>query len=143
MRIIVFLSALLICGSLTAAKAAPASIAGSWSGSGTVGYRGSVDRVYCRAHFTKTSAKSFALSSVCTTAKGSYDIVGSVTSTGGGRYRGTVISANVRGRVDSVLWRKAYVGKCIEPARLRADHAFAALDPSRLTFARPARPSPR
>jgi hypothetical protein len=99
MRILVFLSALLVCGSLTAAEAAPASIAGSWSGSGTVGYRGSVDRVYCRAHFTKTSAKGFALSSVCTTAKGSYDIVGSVTSTGGGRYRGTVISANVRGRV--------------------------------------------
>lgn len=99
MRIIVLLSALLICGSLTVAKAAPASIAGSWSGSGTFGYRGSVDRVYCRAHFTKTSAKSFAVSSVCTTAKGSYDIAGNVTNTGGGRYRGTVISANVRGRV--------------------------------------------
>jgi short subunit dehydrogenase-like uncharacterized protein len=100
MRIIVLLSALLICGSLTAAEAAPVfSIAGSWSGSGTFAYRGQVDRVYCRSRFTKTSAKSFAVSSLCTTANGRYEINGNVTSTGGGRYRGTVISGNVSGRV--------------------------------------------
>ena len=63
MRRIVLLSAMFICGSLTAAEAAPASIAGSWAGSGTVGYRGSVDKVRCHARFTKTSAKSFAVSS--------------------------------------------------------------------------------
>ena len=57
MRMIVFLSALFICGSLTAAEAAPASIAGSWAGTGTVGYRGSVDKVYCHARFTKTSGQ--------------------------------------------------------------------------------------
>ena len=84
---------------MTAAEAAPASIAGSWHGTGTVGYRGSVDKVRCRAHFTKTSGKSFAVTSVCTTANGRYDIAGNVTSTGGGRYRGTVMSGNVRGRV--------------------------------------------
>ena len=99
MRMFVLLSAMFICGSLTAAEAAPASIAGSWAGSGTFGYRGSVDKVYCRARFTKTSAKSFAVSSVCTTANGRYDISGNVTGTGGGRYRGTVMSGNVRGRV--------------------------------------------
>ena len=57
MRRIVLLSAMFICGSLTAAEAAPASIAGSWAGSGTVGYRGSVDKVHCRARFTKTSGQ--------------------------------------------------------------------------------------
>ena len=51
MRMFVFLAGLLICGSLTAAEAAPASIAGSWSGTGTVGYRGSVDKVRCHARF--------------------------------------------------------------------------------------------
>ena len=99
MRILVFLSALFICASLTVADAAPTSIAGSWSGTGTVGYRGSVDKVRCRARFTKTSGQSFAVTSVCTTANGHYDISGNVTSTGGGRYRGTVISGNASGRV--------------------------------------------
>ena len=94
-----FLAGLLICGSLTAAEAAPASIAGSWSGTGTVGYRGSVDKVRCHARFTKTSAKSYAVSSVCTTANGRYETTGNVTSTGGGRYRGTVTSGKVSGRV--------------------------------------------
>ena len=65
MRMFVFLAGLLICASLTVAEAAPASIAGSWSGTGTVGYRGSVDKVRCHARFTKTSAKSYAVSSVC------------------------------------------------------------------------------
>ena len=41
MRMIVLLSAMFICGLLTAAEAAPASIAGSWAGSGTFAYRGS------------------------------------------------------------------------------------------------------
>ena len=57
MRMFVFLVGLLICASLTVAEAAPASIAGSWSGTGTVGYRGSVDKVRCHARFTKTSGQ--------------------------------------------------------------------------------------
>ena len=99
MRMFVFLAGLLICASLTVAEAAPASIAGSWSGTGTVGYRGSVDKVRCHARFTKTSAKSYAVSSVCTTANGRYETTGNVTSTRGGRYRGTVTSGKVSGRV--------------------------------------------
>jgi hypothetical protein len=95
MRMFVFLAGLLICASLTVAEAAPASIAGSWSGTGTVGYRGSVDKVRCHARFTK----SYAVSSVCTTANGRYETTGNVTSTGGGRYRGTVTSGKVSGRV--------------------------------------------
>lgn len=99
MRIFVVLSALLISASLSAAGAAPASIGGWWHGTGTVGYRGSVDKVRCHAKFTKTSAKSYAVSSVCTTANGRYETTGNVTSTGGGRYRGTVMSGKVSGRV--------------------------------------------
>jgi hypothetical protein len=99
LRIVVFLSGLLIAASMTVAEAAPASIGGWWHGTGTVGYRGSVDKVRCHARFTKTSGKSFAVTSVCTTANGRYDIAGNVTSTGGGRYRGTVMSGKVSGRV--------------------------------------------
>jgi hypothetical protein len=57
-----------------------------------------VDQVRCRARFTKTSGESYAVSSVCATANGRYDITGNVTGTGGGRYRGTVISGNSSGR---------------------------------------------
>ena len=61
MRIVVFLSGLLIAASMTVAEAAPASIGGWWHGTGTVGYRGLVDKVRCHARFTKTSGKSFAV----------------------------------------------------------------------------------
>ena len=98
MCMFVFLAGL-FCASLTVAEAAPASIAGSWSGTGTVGYRGSVDKVRCHARFTKTSAKNYAVSSVCTTANGRYETTANVTGTGGGRYRGTVTSGKVSGRV--------------------------------------------
>lgn len=99
MRIVALLSGLLMCASITAAEAASASIGGWWHGTGTVGYRGSVDKVRCHARFTKASAKSYAVSSVCTTANGRYETTGNVTSTGGGRYRGTVKSGKVSGRV--------------------------------------------
>jgi hypothetical protein len=99
LRIGVFLSGLLVCASMTAAEAAPASIAGWWHGTGTVGYRGSVDNVRCHARFTRTSGKSYAVSSVCTTANGRYETTGTVTGTGGGRYRGTVMSGKVSGRL--------------------------------------------
>lgn len=99
MRIVVILSGLLVFASMTVAEAAPTSIAGWWHGTGTVGYRGSVDKVRCHAKFTKTSGKSYAVSSVCTTANGRYETTGNVTSTGGGRYRGTVMSGKVSGRL--------------------------------------------
>ena len=135
------LGGMFICGSLTAAEAAPASIAGSWSGTGTVGYRGSVDKVRCHARFTKTSAKSYAVSSVCTTANGRYEITGNVTSTGGGRYRGTVMSGKVSGRV--VLFnRGTHLSVSVTSRGVCTDQADAALGfdrshlrPSRTSFA--------
>jgi len=93
------LSALATCAALTIAQAAPATIEGSWSGIGTISSRGAVDQVRCRVRYTKSSEKSYAVSSVCATENGRYDITGNVTSTGGNRYRGTVISGNSSGRV--------------------------------------------
>jgi len=42
---------------------------------------------------------SYTVSSVCATENGHYDITGQVTSAGGNRYQGTVISGNESGRV--------------------------------------------
>jgi hypothetical protein len=97
MRYIVGL--LLVLAMLTVAEAGPASIEGSWSGSGTVSTQGAVDRVHCRVRCTSMSKNSYAVSSVCATESGHYDITGQVTGAGSNRYQGTVISGNENGRV--------------------------------------------
>src|SRR5262245_5799366 len=76
---------------------AASSIEGSWIGSGTVSRGGNVDRVQCRVRYTKSSQKSYATSSVCTTENGRYEISGHVTNIGGNRYQGTVRSGNETG----------------------------------------------
>jgi hypothetical protein len=55
--------------------------------------------VQCRVRYTKSSENSYAVSSVCTTENGRYDISGHVTNTGGNRYQGTVTSGNESGSV--------------------------------------------
>ena len=103
MRYIVgLLSVILTCFALSIVHAAAASIEGSWIGSGTVAYRGNVDQLRCRVRYTKSSEKSYAVSSVCARENRSYEINGRVTNTGGNRYRGTVRSGNERGRVMMV-----------------------------------------
>jgi hypothetical protein len=101
-HIVGLLSLMLTFAALTTLHAAAASIEGSWIGSGTVGYRGTVDQVRCRVRYTKSSEKSYAVSSVCATENRSYEINGRVTNTGGNRYRGTVTSGNESGRVIMV-----------------------------------------
>jgi hypothetical protein len=64
-HIVGLLSVMLTCFAPTTPHAAAASIEGSWIGSGTVGYRGTVDQVRCRVRYTKSSEKSYAVSSVC------------------------------------------------------------------------------
>ena len=90
---------LAVLATLTIAQAAPASIEGSWSGSGTISTRGAVDQVHCRVRYTSVSSSSYTVSSVCATENGRYEINGQVTSAGGNRYRGTVRSGNEGGTV--------------------------------------------
>lgn len=95
-------SVILTCFALTIVHAAAASIEGSWIGSGTFAYRGNVDQLRCRVRYTKSSEKSYAVSSVCAIENRRYEINGRVTNTGGNRYRGAVTSGNERGRVIMV-----------------------------------------
>ena len=96
------LAVMLTYTALSTLSAAATSIEGSWIGSGTVSRRGNVDQVRCHVRYTKSSENSYAVSSVCTTENGRYDISGHVTNTGGNRYRGTVTSGNETGRVIMV-----------------------------------------
>src|SRR5262249_38638978 len=103
MRYIVgLLSLMLTCIALNPLAVAASSIEGSWIGSGTVSRGGNVDRVQCRVRYTKSSQKSYATSSVCTTENGRYEINGHVTNIGGNRYQGTVTSGNETGKVIMV-----------------------------------------
>lgn len=101
-HIVGLLSVMLTCFALTTLHAAVASIEGSWIGSGTVGNRGAVDQVQCRVSYTKSFEKSYAVSLVCAIEKGSFEINGRVTNTGGNRYRGTVTWGNDSGRIIMV-----------------------------------------
>jgi hypothetical protein len=87
---VLMLSLIVLSAALAPALAAPATIEGSWRGSGTVSHRGSADAVRCRARFTKAGGASFGVSSQCATATGRYDVSGRVTRSGGNRYSGRV-----------------------------------------------------
>ena len=93
---------MLTCVAPSTLAVAVTSIEGSWIGSGTVSHRGNVDRVQCRVRYTKSSEKTYATSSVCTTENGRYKMSGHVTNIGGNRYQGTITSGNERGRVIMV-----------------------------------------
>ena len=93
---------MLTCVAPSILAVAVTSIEGSWIGSGTVSRGANVDRVQCRVRYTKSSEKTYATSSVCTTENGRYEISGHVTNIGGNRYQGTVTSGNETGRVTMV-----------------------------------------
>jgi len=99
MRHIPILSVIALCSAITAAQAAPATIEGSWKGSGIVTYRNGADNVQCRVTYTRSTARTFAVSSHCATETGRYDLSGSVVNVGGNRYSGWVGSGRQSGRV--------------------------------------------
>jgi hypothetical protein len=95
------LPALLLGAMLATAHAAPATIEGSWSGSGIAKFRNRTDRVVCRVSFARVEQKSFRVSAFCTTGGRRYEESGRVTSVGGNRYTGWVFNEqlNERGSV--------------------------------------------
>ena len=99
MRILMILSLIALGAAFDPALAAPATIAGFWSGSGTISHRGNADAVRCRARFTKVGGASFEVSSQCATDTGRYDVSGRVNASGGNRYSGWVETNGQRGSV--------------------------------------------
>jgi hypothetical protein len=98
-QIVGLLSVMPIFFAINSLHAGEISIEGSWVGSGTVGYRGTIDQVRCQVRYTRSSEISYSVSSVCATDKESYEINGRVTNTGGDRYRGPVTWGNDSGRL--------------------------------------------
>jgi hypothetical protein len=103
MRVVPYLLSALLLGAMPAtAHAAPATIEGSWSGSGIAKLRNRVDRVVCRVNFARIEGKSFRVSALCSTGGRRYNESGRVTSVGGNRYTGWVFNEqfNERGNVQ-------------------------------------------
>lgn len=96
------LSALLLGTMLGTAHAAPATIEGSWSGSGIAKLRNRTDRIVCRVSFARIEGKSFRVSALCSTGGRRFEESGRVTSVGGNRYTGWVFNEqfNERGNVQ-------------------------------------------
>ena len=96
------LSALLLGTMLGTAHAAPATIEGSWSGSGIAKLRNRTDRIVCRVSFARIEGKSYRVSSFCSMGDRRYEQSGRVTSVGGNRYTGWVFNEqfNERGNVQ-------------------------------------------
>jgi len=97
-----FLSALLLGALPGGAHAAPATIEGSWSGSGIAKLRNRTDRIVCRVSFARIEGKSFRVSALCSTGGRRFEESGRVTSVGGNRYTGWVFNEqfNERGNVQ-------------------------------------------
>ena len=82
---------------LSVAQAVPATLEGSWSGTGTISSKNAVDKVHCRVRVSKAGGNSFTYKSTCATDAGRYELTGTVSSTGGSRYTGSVYDADKKG----------------------------------------------
>lgn len=99
MRHFLILSLIALVAALTPTLAAPATIEGSWRGSGIVSHRGTADAVRCRVSFSRVTAKSFGVSAQCATDTGRYDVSGRVVGSGANRYFGLLQGQGVSGQV--------------------------------------------
>jgi hypothetical protein len=87
---------------VTPAVAQSPSLEGSWSGGGQVQFAsGERETARCRAHYSRTSATSFALRATCATASGRASQTATLRHVGGNRYQGTFYNSeyNLRGTI--------------------------------------------
>ncbi len=96
------ISAFIFGADISEPRAAPAGLEGSWSGAGTVSYKGGTDQVRCRVRYTKAGGSSYSYTSTCATENGRYEVNGHVSSAGSGRYTGSAQSPDYKGSPGQV-----------------------------------------
>ena len=111
------LSALLLVTMLGNADAAPATIEGSWSGSGIAKLRNRTDRIVCRVSIARIEGKSFRVSALCSTGGRRFEESGRVTSVGGNRYTGWVFNDQFNERGNLVLSRGSRLSVTVTSSR--------------------------
>jgi hypothetical protein len=108
--------------------AAPAGLAGSWSGGGWVSFSsGSKERARCQAHYSRQSETSYALSATCATASGRASGTGTLHKVGANSYSGGFQNSeyNISGNIYVVVHGNS------QSVRLSGGGASASLSLSR------------
>lgn len=98
--------ALAIGNTPTSVRAEPGSLAGSWSGGGTVIFStGSREKARCKARFTQKSKTSYTMSATCATPSGSVVQTATLVQRGANKYTGTFRNAayNVSGSIAIIV----------------------------------------
>jgi hypothetical protein len=86
--------------------AQPANLEGSWSGGGVVSFAsGARERARCRAHYSRRSSTTYALTATCATPSGRATQNASVRQVGGNSYQGSFYNSdyNVSGTIHVVV----------------------------------------
>jgi hypothetical protein len=86
--------------------AQPANLEGSWSGGGVVSFAsGSRERARCRAHYSRRSSTTYAMSATCATASGRAAQTASLRSVGANSYQGSFYNSeyNISGTIYVVV----------------------------------------
>jgi hypothetical protein len=100
------LAALVVTPAAGPSMAQPANLEGSWSGAGIVSFAsGARERARCRAHYSRRSPTTYALTATCATASGRATQSASVRQVGGNSYQGSVYDNeyNVSGTIHVVV----------------------------------------
>ena len=98
---------------VSCARAEPVSLAGSWSGNGSISFAsGSKEKARCRARFAKTGASSYAMAASCATPSAKVDQTATLYKSGANSFTGNFfnqqyntggsIRITVSGRTQSV-----------------------------------------
>ena len=90
-------------GLVSASFAEPASLAGTWSGGGTVRLKsGKKEVVRCRINFQKNTGRTYLLSANCATTAATFRQTGRIVKAGANRYTGRFYSKeyDVSGRIS-------------------------------------------
>jgi len=86
--------------------AQPPDLVGSWSGGGSVSFGGGArEAARCRAHYTRTSSRSYLLNATCATPSGRASQTATLRHAGGGTFHGSFFNReyNVTGRIFVVV----------------------------------------
>jgi hypothetical protein len=108
--------------------AAPAGLAGSWSGGGWVSFSsGSKERARCHAHYSRQSETSYSLSAICATASGKASQTATVHKVGANSFSGEFHNSeyNISGNIYVVVHGNS------QSVRLSGGGASASLSLSR------------
>jgi hypothetical protein len=100
------LIALAVSGLINPTHAAPAGLAGSWSGGGWVSFAsGNKEKARCHAHYSRQSETSYALSATCATASGKASQTATLRKVGANSYSGGFQNSeyNISGNIYVVV----------------------------------------